>query len=188
MEDFRRRKAMSQETVKAALMKTIAGIQGNGGAAKVVFRADTRLEEDVRCSARVREFAPIMIDEPPELGGQDSAANPVELLLVALGACQEIMYSAYAAVMDIPLDQVQVNLRGYLDLRGLFGMDENVPAGYQKIVFETRVDSPADPEALRNLVRTVERHCPVLDTLARAVQVSGGVILNGQPLEVEAVA
>ncbi len=178
---------MSQETVKAALMQSIAGIQGNPSAAKVVFRADTQLEEDVRCSAKVRDFAPIIVDEPPDLGGADAAANPVELLLVALGACQEIMYSAYASVMGVQLNSVKVNLRGYLDLRGLFGLDAAVPPGYQKIIFETTVDSPADIETLKKLVETVESHCPVLDTLVRAIEVSGQVTLNGQLMEVGAV-
>jgi len=178
---------MSQETVKAALMQTIAGIQGNAGAAKVVFRAETRLEEDVRCSAKVRDFAPIIVDEPPDLGGTDTAANPVELLLVALGTCQEIMYGAYASVMGIQLDSVKVNLRGYLDLRGLFRMDAASPPGYQKIVFETLLDSPADRDALKKLVDTVESHCPVLDTLVRAIEVKGEVTINGQLMEAGAV-
>ncbi len=179
---------MSQETVKAALLKSIAGIQSNPGAAKVVFRAETQLEEDVRCSAQVRDFAPIIVDEPPELGGADAAANPVELLLVALGACQEIMYSAYASVMGVQLNSVKVNLRGYLDLRGLFGMDPSVPPGYQKIIFETVVDSPADLETLKKLVDTVESHCPVLDSLVRSIEVSGQVSINGQLMETGTIA
>jgi putative redox protein len=179
---------MSQETVKAALMKSIAGIQSNPGAAKVVFRAETQLEEDVRCSAKVRDFAPIIVDEPPDLGGADAAANPVELLLVALGACQEIMYSAYASVMGVQLNSVKVNLRGYLDLRGLFGMDEAIPPGYQKIIFETQLNSPADMETLKKLVETVESHCPVMDTLVRAIEVSGQVSINGQLMEAGTVA
>lgn len=178
---------MSQESVKDALMKSIAGIQGNPGAAKVVFRAETQLEEDVRCSAKVRDFPPIVVDEPPELGGADAGANPVELVLVALGACQEIMYSAYASVMGVQLNSVKVNLRGYLDLRGLFGLDAAVPAGYQKIVFETALDSPADAETLKKLVQTVESHCPVLDTLVRAIEVSGQVSINGKVMEADAV-
>jgi len=178
---------MSQETVKAALMQSIAGIQDNPGAAKVVFRADTRLEEDVRCSAKVRDFAPMIIDEPPDLGGADAGPNPVELLLVALGACQEIMYSAYASVMGVQLNSVKVNLRGYIDLRGLFGMDAAIPPGYQKIVFETELDSPADPETLMKLAQTVESHCPVLDCLVRSIEVSGSVSVNGQPMDLEAV-
>jgi len=49
------------------------------------------------------------------------------------------------------------------------------------------VDSPADTETLKQLVETVEKHCPVLDTLVRAIEVSGQVTLNGQLMEAGAV-
>lgn len=173
---------MSQASVKEALMKTIAGIQANPACSNVVFRAKTTWVEDVLCTATIRDFAPMAIDEPPELGGQDSAPNPVELVLAALGTCQEIMYSAYAAVMDIPLDSVQVNARGYLNLQGLFGLDESVPPGYKRITFETEIESSADDDSLRKLIETVEKCCPVLDILARPQLVTGTAKVNGRPL------
>lgn len=173
---------MSQASVKEALTKTIAGIQDNPGSSKVVFRAQTRWVEDTRCEATIREFPSFAIDEPPELGGQDGAPNPVELVLAALGTCQEIMYAAYASVMDIQLDGVKVNARGYLDLKGLFGLDAEVPAGFQRILFETELDSPADDKQLRKLVETVEGHCPVLDILTRAQHVSGVARVHGREL------
>ena len=173
---------MSQASVKDALTKTIAGIQANPAGSNVVFRAETAWVEDVRCTAMIRNFDPMTIDEPPELGGQDSAANPVELVLAALGTCQEIMYSAYASVMDIPLNSVKVNVRGYLDLKGLFGLDESVPPGYKRITFETEIESSADDDSLRKLIETVESHCPVLDILARPQSVTGKAKVNGREL------
>lgn len=174
---------MSQDSVKTALLSTIEGIKNNPALAKVVFRADTNWEEDVRCRAQIRDFEPFTLDEPPELGGQDSAANPVELVLVALGACQEIMYSAYASVMDIKLEAVSVKARGYLDLHGMFGLDESVAPGFNRITFDTEISSPADSDSVNKLVQVVESHCPVLDMLATAKPVSGKVKLNGQLLE-----
>ncbi len=175
---------MSQETLKTALSKTVQGIQANPAMSRVVFEAQTALVEDVRCTGHVRNFAPIVVDEPPELGGQDKGANPVELLLVALGACQEIMYSAMAAMMGIRLDEVKVSLKGTLDLKGLFGMDPAIPPGYQKIAYETILRSPASEEELRKLVEAVESHCPVLDTLVRPVEVTGRVTINSVAMAV----
>lgn len=171
---------MSQESLKGALLKTIAGVQKDPSMARVVFRAETCLEEGVRCNAQVRDFSPMLIDEPPELGGGNAAMNPVELVLVAFGTCQEIMYAAYAAVMGIHLDEVKVNLKGQLDLRGLFGLDEGIPAGFQKIQFETTIKSPADDATLIKLIETVEAHCPLMDILTRPMEVSGKAIINGQ--------
>ena len=177
---------MSQTSLKAALMTTMGAIQANPSAGKMEVRVATQLDEDVRCSATVREFPKVIVDEPPGLGGADAGANPVELLLVALGTCQEIMYAAYAAVMGVPLTSVKVNLCGHFDLRGLFGMDPAIPPGYQKIVYETELDSPADRETLGKLVQTVESHCPVLDTLARAVEINSSVTINGQRMAAQA--
>ena len=171
---------MSQASVKSALLNTIEGIKSNPNMSGIVFRADTTWEEDVRCTAKIREFEPFAIDEPPELGGQDSAANPVELVLVALGTCQEIMYSAYASVMDIPLEGVSVNVRGYLDLKGMFGLDESVTPGFNRISFDTEITSPADSESISKLIHTVETHCPVLDILVKPQSVSGKVKVNGK--------
>lgn len=175
---------MSQEALKKALSKTVKGIQDNPIMSRVVFEAQTALVEGVRCTGNVRDFAPIVVDEPPELGGHDNAANPVELLLVALGACQEIMYSAMASMMGIKLDGVKVNLKGSLDLKGLFGMDPSIRPGYQKITYETILKSSAPQEELRKLIEAVEAHCPVLDTLVKPVEVTGKVTLNGAALAV----
>lgn len=170
---------MSQAALKEALSKTVKGIQDNPVMSRVVFEAQTALVEGVRCTGNVRNFAPIVVDEPPELGGQDKGVNPVELLLVALGACQEIMYAAMASMMGIRLDEVKVNLKGSLDLKGLFGMDASIPPGYQKITYETILRSSAPEEELRKLIEAVESHCPVLDTLVRPVEVTGKVTING---------
>lgn len=173
---------MSQESVKAALLNTIESIKANPAWARLVFRADTELVEDVRCSAKVRDFASITVDEPPALGGKDAGINPVELVLVALGTCQEIMYGAYASVMGVTLTKVKVSVKGNLDLRGLFAMDSAVPPGFQKVAFETTIDSAADEATIKKLIETVESHCPVLDTLVRAIEVTGKVSINGGPM------
>ena len=170
---------MSQANVKTAMMKIIDGIQAKPESSHVFFKAATEWQEDVRCTAKVRHFPPMTIDEPPVLGGQDAGQNPVELVLVALGTCQEIMYSAYASVMDIPLDSVKVNSKGNLDLKGMFGLDPEVPAGFTDITFETTIESSADNAALLKLVEAAESNCPVLDILTRQVPVSGNVSING---------
>jgi uncharacterized OsmC-like protein len=178
---------VSQEILKEALQNKIAAVQNNPAAARLVFRARTQLIEDVKCSASVRSFPTMLVDEPRDIGGGDEAMNPVELVLVALGTCQEIMYAAYAAVMGIQLDELKIDVRGYLDLRGLFGLDETVPPGYQKITYETTIVSPADAATIQKLIETAEAHCPLLDILKRPQDVSGTITLNGQRLEMPAV-
>ncbi len=49
-------------------------------------------------------------DEPNDKGGQDTAPNPVQILLSALGACTTITLEMYANLKGIKIDQVQVDL------------------------------------------------------------------------------
>jgi len=166
---------MDQRALKELFQKTIEAITANPQRAQTKFLARTELMDGVKCTARVRDFPPLVVDEPPALGGGDEGVNPVELILAALGTCQEIMYSIYAALMDIPLKKVTVNVEGDLNIRGLFGVDGSTPAGYSHIHYETVIEADVYEAQVKKLVEMAESHCPVLDTLTRAVKVTGTV-------------
>jgi uncharacterized OsmC-like protein len=146
----------------------------------VTFAVDTALVNGYRTEAKIRDFD-LTVDEPPTIGGGDSGPAPVELVLAALGTCQEIVYATYARVLDIPLDGVAVRVEGQLDLRGFFGVAD-VPAGFQDITFAVEIDSPAPAEDIARLVSAVNAHCPVLDVLRQPVPVTGSYRHNGQPV------
>lgn len=175
-----RNDSVERQQLKEALQTRIKNLKT--GNSKVVMRANTRWLGNLLCEAESRELPPIRADEPLVMGGGNTAANPMELVLSALGTCQEILYSAYAALLDIPLDSVEVSLAGYMDLREMFDLQHEAGAGFTKIRFETRIQSPASEADIRKLIETVERSCPVLDTLARPVPITGQVHHNDQPL------
>ena len=131
---------------------------------EAVFNAQSKLGGGLNSSIDIRQFS-VKVDEPAVLGGQDTAPNPVEYVLAALGSCQEITYRLYADSMGIPLNGVSVKLKGVLDLRGFFNVDKQVRPGYQRIEAEVVLDSPAPEKDLRRLKEVVDSHCPVLDIL-----------------------
>lgn len=154
-----------------------------GAGANATFAADTRLVEGLQTEARVRQFQ-FTVDEPPTLGGSDLGPNPVELVLAALGTCQEIVYATYASILGIPVEAVAVKVEGSLDPRGFFGVAE-VPAGFREVSFTVDVESSASPEEISRLIRVVNEHCPVLDILQRPLPVSGSYAHNGKPVTAE---
>lgn len=162
------------DTIKSSVENLIATVKKNPQLANSVFRASTYSDAPgFTVRSEIRGFT-VPIDEPRELGGNDTAPNPVELLLAALGGCQEIVYRAFAAVMGIEITTIEVHAKGHLDLHGFLGLAE-VPAGFTNISFTTRIVSPASSENIRQLAALVEKHCPVQDTLARPIPVAGKV-------------
>jgi putative redox protein len=110
-------------------------------------------------------------DEPESLGGGDAAANPVEYVLAALGACHAISYRVWSEALGIPFDDVRIGVEGDLDVRGFFGVDETVrPAcGEIRVVATLTGSEPAERYA--ELHAAVEAHCPVQDMLTGSVHV-----------------
>ena len=145
--------------------ETSAGLRQTPENATAVFSAQTRQVDGFRSEVALRQFN-LTVDEPETLGGTDRGPTPVELLLAALGSCQEITYRLYADALGIPLTGVSVRLTGNLDLRGFFAVDPEVRPGYQSIAATVVLDSPASDADLARLKEIVDRHCPVLDILA----------------------
>lgn len=174
---------MSTEKVKAAIQQTIGGIQQDPANAHVTFGVKTAWVNGVLTKVRARQFN-FTVDEPESLGGTDLAPNPVEYLLASLGTCQEILYAAFAAVQGIPLTAVKVEVKGGIDLHGMFALKEGVPAGFREIEYHTVIESPAPKEVIEALVAAVESHCPVLDTLVNPVKVTGKVEIRQTELAI----
>lgn len=169
------KQTVDTKPLRAVLERRIEALRANPAMAQAVFRADTRLVDTFLCEAQIRDLPPVLVDEPPVMGGTNQAPTPVEMVLAALGTCQEIMYVIYAQLMGLQLNGVEVKLKGHLDLHGLFGLTEGIPAGLTRIEYQVILDSPEPEDQLRRLVQVVNDHCPVLDTLTRPIEVEGQV-------------
>ena len=179
---------MSQENirdltgVKDSVQNLISKTSKNSNFGKFNYTVDTHWEGGVLCNANVRNEHNLVIDEKPILGGCDLGVSPVELVLVALGTCQEIMYSVTATKMNIELEECEVKLTAELDVRGMLGVkgEEKSYPGFTNIDYITKIKSSASSEQIEALVKTVEKQCPVLDMLTRNVKVNGSTIINNK--------
>ena len=111
--------------LRAIVDGTAAAVADAPDKALAVFKATGEGADGVRTELRIGRHE-VTIDEPPALGGQDAAINPVEAALAALLSCQVVTYRFWAAKLGIPLEDVQVETEGDLDVRGFFGFDDAV--------------------------------------------------------------
>lgn len=172
------------ETIKDKVTALIAAVNSNPAAARATLRVSTRLEAGLQCRASARNLPPIIVDEPRRAGGTDQGMSPVELLLCALGTCQEVMYAIHASLMNIELDELRVDCRGKLDLRGMLGTHADAPVELTEIEFETHIRSSADEVSIVQLIERAESHCPIMASMTRPVRTSGKAYLNGSQVAV----
>ncbi|MCC7005450.1 MAG: OsmC family protein [Ottowia sp.] len=123
-----------------------------------------------------RDFA-IDADEPAELLGTNTAANPQELILAALNACMAATYAANAAAMDIELKSLTIRTKGSLDLRGFLGIDPAINPGYDCVEYEVEIASAQDSQAIEALHARVQQTSPNYHNFARAIDMKAKLII-----------
>jgi uncharacterized OsmC-like protein len=146
----------------------VQSIQDDPNNAQTTWKSEVTWDGAFRTSARSRDFDPIAFDEPPGLGGTNTAPNPVEQLLGALGSCLVIGYAANASVAGIELKDLRIELEGDLDLKTFLGLGDG-NAGFSTIGATVHIEADADDEAIEALHRQVVSTSPVGHCLSRSI-------------------
>lgn len=130
--------------------------------AQVVFRGSATAHDAVASTVVLGKYS-VEVDEPPALGGENTAANPVEYYLASLLSCQVVTYRVWAEKLGITVDDITAKAEGDLDVRGFFGFDDNVRPGFGEVRVVVKVTGPETRERYEELQKAVDDHCPVLD-------------------------
>ena len=124
-----------------------------------------------------RRFS-IDIDEPRELGGSNSFANPQEHLIAALNACMTVGYVAQCAVRGITLESLAIETDGEIDLRGFLGIDPAVPQGYKNLSYTVRIKGNGTKEQFAEVHKAVMATSPNFYNLSRSVGLTPALIVE----------
>jgi uncharacterized OsmC-like protein len=111
-------------------------------------------------------------DEPPILLSQDTAASPVEYLLHALAACVTTAAVYHAAARNIPVESVESQLEGELDLHGFLGLDPSVRNGFSGIRIKLKVTGDLSEGQKHEVVELGMKFSPVYDMITNEVPIS----------------
>ncbi|MEX0653682.1 MAG: OsmC family protein [Phycisphaeraceae bacterium] len=120
----------------------------------------------------------LKVDEPVELGGSNTAANPQEHLLTALNTCMLMGYVAGATLFGIELSKLEIQTEGDIDLRGFLGIDPKAPNGYTELHYTVYIAGNGTPEQFQRLHKLVQATSPNYWNLARPVQLNADLIVE----------
>ncbi len=142
--------------------------------AVVTLKAKTVCEGQFRNLTYIRALAPVVVDEPPHLLGEDTAPNPSEALLAALGACLAVGVHANATSRGIQLTKLELHIEGDINVTAVWGtgdLDENKPLGFTaiRVKFDVETLSPLLTAELDELLQHAKKWSPVANTMMRPV-------------------
>jgi uncharacterized OsmC-like protein len=168
-----------------ALGEVVEAIEADASKALVEFNVTTRWAGQTRSETTVDGFTlageriershKIVADEPAELLGTDSAANPQELLMAAFNACITVGYVAGASLKGIHLDSLEIRTRGQLDLRGFLGLNDQVPPGYEKVDYDVFIKGDGSKEDFEEIHRNVMATSPNYFNMSRPIRMNGSL-------------
>ncbi|MEU3523142.1 OsmC family protein [Streptomyces sp. NPDC038707] len=130
-----------------------------------------------------RERPALVVDQSKQMLGLDRGPNPQELLLAAVSADLTHQVRALAARRGIPLDGVEVESSGRLDIRGMLNVSADIPARFHNLRFAVRAETEAPLADLTGLVREAASRNVVLATLVRANSVRVDLRSPAGPLD-----
>ena len=146
------------------------------------WKGQTRSEATVESyrigGQEVRRRFQVPVDEPFELLGENTAANPQEMLMTALNACIMVGYVVGAAVNGITLDKVEIETSGQLDLRGFLGIDPAVRPGYEAIQYTVRMKGNGTPAQFQKIHETVCRTSPNYFNISQPIRLDGKLVVE----------
>lgn len=154
--------------------------KANPEGGKKTLKATTVAEGQFRNLTYVRDLAPVVIDEPPHLLGQDTAPNPSEAVLCALGACLAVGYMANASFHNIQLTDIKIEMEADIDISSVWGLGD-VPQGKHVGFSAVRVKAylagiedgmAASRSKLDEIVQNANAWSPVAGTLRNPVPVT----------------
>ncbi|WP_041077245.1 OsmC family protein [Thermotoga caldifontis] len=138
------------------------------------FSVSAVSETPTRVQVKTRNFT-MYVDEPPQLGGEDKGANPVEYLLAALAGCLNVVGHMVAKELNMKLDGLAIEIEGVLNPAKFQGKPNAERAGYKEINVTIKAKTNASEDVLKKWLQIVESRCPVSDNIANPTPVKFNV-------------
>ena len=157
-------------TVSEVIAGTADAVAQDVTKAQALVRTSGHLTGPVETTLRSGRHT-VIVDEPAGLAGQDNAPGPVDFALIALASCQAVTYRFWATKLGYELDDVEVVAEADLDLRGFFGLDDEVRPGFGAVRIAVTPKGPESAERYAELTEAVNAHCPVLDLFSNPTPV-----------------
>lgn len=147
-----------------------------GGKKKI--RTHTEADGLFRNYTRVRNHT-ILVSEPPQLLGDDSAANPTEVAQAALAACISVGIQAIATNRGVTLTKIAIDIESDIDISPTWGVGdlaEDKRPGVSDVNVKIELEGDADRETLDQIQKDAVKWSPVVNTYTRPANLTSELV------------
>ncbi|MDD2976124.1 OsmC family protein [Aquabacterium sp.] len=146
----------------------------NNPSSRGTNKVHTVMEGQYRSLSYVGNHAPVVVDEPLHLFGQDTAPAPGEIVLSGLGGCLAVGITAVATWKQVKLTRLEVFMEGDIGNPAAWGADgalQKTPPemGFQAIRVKVLVEGDAPREVLDEIVQHANYYSPVANTMRNPI-------------------
>lgn len=149
----------------------------NNPASRGTNKVHTVTEGQYRTLSYVGQHAPVVVDEPLHLFGQDTAPAPGEIVLSALGGCLAVGITAVATWKQVKLSKLELFLEGDIGNPAAWGaggaLQKTPPEmGFQAIRVKVVIEGDADRATLDDIVTHANFYSPVANSMRNPIPFS----------------
>jgi uncharacterized OsmC-like protein len=162
--------ACLQPIDKDGLEGLIAKGRANPAAVRTL-KCRTVAEGRFRHLNMIRTLPAHVIDEPPGLLGDDTAPNPSEASLAALGSCLAVGIHANAVARNITIRRLELELEADINITAVWGTGDTSPkpVGFDAVRVKVHLDADAPKAELDALIAHATQWSPVANTFTKPV-------------------
>jgi uncharacterized OsmC-like protein len=169
------------QTVKAYLrpidaqgLAAFADKGRNNPAARGTNKVHTVMQGQYRSLSMVGAHAPVVVDEPLHLFGEDTAPAPGEIVLSGLGGCLAVGITAVATWKQVKLSRLEIFMEGDIGNSAAWGAGgalQKLPSemGFQAIRVKVVIEGDASREILDEIVQHANRYSPVANSVRNPI-------------------
>ncbi len=165
--------AAGPATIKTAFERNAEAVSLRPGAGRSTESTTVRLTDGTACEIEDGPFR-LAADAGEAFGGDGTGPSTNALGRAALGACIALGASIWAAKLDVPIEDLDVEVQTDLDAGGFLDVAER-PPGWEGIRYRVRAVSPAPEAEVRRMLEIADRKSPIGDCLRRPLDVERSV-------------
>lgn len=137
-------------------------------------KVHTVMQGQFRSLSYVGDHAPVVVDEPLHLLGENTAPAPGEIVLSALGGCLAVGITAVATYKKIKLTKLELFLEGDIGNSAAWGAGGHLDKqpeqmGFQAVRVSVDIQGDASAEELQEIVRHADYFSPVANSIRNPI-------------------